>query len=126
MLNNGMGYYYEQDFTVINPYTSNQAVFRNSNNGSVPNSGDDTNMSRANGNQPLLLELDKASYGKREAIKLNLTSLGAKEGYGNYVISVRKIDELKGGKKPTVLDYQKIYPEVKPIPNRVLPNCGEN
>lgn len=120
MLNNGASYFYSQDLTIINPYTSNQAVFRSEITDSLTYNTL-KNETPMYGNVPLQLKLDKKEFGLRELVQLELLSLRSGEGYGNYVISVRKVDELNAPDNRNVLDYQKTYPAEKEVNNLILP-----
>ncbi|WP_047245587.1 hypothetical protein [Maribacter thermophilus] len=120
MLNNGRNYFYDLDVTVINPYTSNQTVFREKNTTDLVESSSTGASSSLKRKQPLRLELDKTSYTKRAAISMKIAS-NTLEGLGNYSISVRKVDELESKDRNTSFDFQKGYPQKRKIEKLILP-----
>ncbi len=123
MLNNGKDYYYSEDITILNPYTSDQAVFRNQNsNDSVATSSTltDTGRDTSVRNSKLSLALDKSSYAQREQISINIAA-STLDGLGQYSLSVRKVDELKTGKKNTAYNYNEVYPAIEKQGEMVLP-----
>lgn len=122
MLNNGHNYFYNIDITVLNPYTSDQAVFRgkstelSENSINVPKQ----NTSNTIGNAPLKLELDQTSFSTRQPINLAIESKSS-AGLGSYSISVRKLDELETKNSVTTVDYKKVYPQKNKIDTIILP-----
>ena len=122
MLNNGKGYFFNKDLTIINPYTSNQAVFRPSNNEiNAIKITERPRQASAYGKVPLQLDLDRSIYGLRDMIKLKISDVSSGDGMGNYVISVRKKDELNSIENVSIMDYQKIYPEKENTKEFILP-----
>ena len=122
MLNNGREYFYNEDITILNPFTSDQTIFRNEiKDESVfyksESKSPENNFSE---NMPLQLELDKYSYATRESILVKIASRGL-EGLGNYSISVRKVDELETKVKTTAVEYKKNYPNKSSIEGLILP-----
>lgn len=121
MLNNGKGYFFSQDLTIINPYTSDQAVFRQAK--LLENHDEYKGKGKAvtYGSIPLEMQLDKNTYGIRDSIHLELISKGYQEGLGNYVISVRRVNELKAPENLSVMDYQTVYPSEQIVQELILP-----
>jgi hypothetical protein len=122
MLNNGLNYFYNIDITVLNPYTSDQAVFRGKSTNLSENSSNVPNQSTSNtiGNAPLQLEIDKISFSTRQPIDLAIESTSS-AGVGSYSISVRKLDELETKNSVTTVDYKKVYPQKNKIDTLILP-----
>ena len=123
MLNNGRNYFYSEDVTILNPYTSDQAVFRNESkvDSVYFRSKSDKQASKAfSGMAPLQLELDNSSYAPRETISVTIASRSF-EGLGNFSISVRKVDELETKVKASAAEYQKNYPQKSSIDGLILP-----
>jgi hypothetical protein len=123
MLNNGREYFYSEDITILNPYTSDQAIFRskNKNDSVVFMSKVRRNSSHTFlGNAPLQIELNETFYAPRESISIKITSR-TMEGLGNYSISVRKVDELEAKGKTSAEEYQKVYPQKNNIDKLILP-----
>ena len=122
MLNNGRNYFYSNDITVINPYTSNQAVFRDKN--IELSSTIDKPINNAEngsiGSTKLRLELSKITYATRQPIDLKLTA-STIEGLGNYSISVRKVDELEAKGNVSTLNYKNVYPQKSSVDYLILP-----
>ncbi|MGB2686333.1 MAG: hypothetical protein WBC43_15050, partial [Olleya sp.] len=122
MLNNGHNYFYNIDITVLNPYTSDQAVFRDKITNLSENSGNLPKQNSRNtiSNAPLKLELDKTIFQTRQPIDLTIESTSS-TGLGSYSISVRKLDELDTKKSVTTVDYKKVYPQKNKIETIILP-----
>ncbi|WP_419211248.1 hypothetical protein ACNR9Q_10880 [Maribacter sp. X9] len=124
MLNNGRNYFYSEDVTVLNPYTSDQAVFRieTKNDSVIPASNKIGNtLHTSSYNSPIRLELNKTNYTERELISVKLSSSNTSNTLGNYSISVRKVDELAKKVDNSSLVYQKRYPSKTKIERLILP-----
>ncbi len=121
MLNNGRNYFYSEDITILNPYTSDQAIFRSENEkDTIVGVGTEavTNTSIENG--PLQMELGKTAYVSREPISLKMVS-HLTEGFGNYSISVKKVDELEKANRKSTLTYITEYPPKEKNGQSILP-----
>lgn len=100
-MKNGSGnHFFQSDVVIINPY----AKINFSETAEIPVNG----TSSSNYNQ---LKLDvNSAYGTREEVSITVESLNASNAFGEYSISVRKIDELNLGQKQyTSLNYNEMY-----------------
>tara|TARA_R110002051_G_scaffold269806_1_gene330062 strand:- start:29022 stop:30776 length:1755 start_codon:yes stop_codon:yes gene_type:complete len=122
MLNNGNSYFYSNDITIVNPYTSNQAVFRNKNVGITEDSSIITSKTENNtiANSALSIDLGENTYATRQPINLKITA-STVEGLGNYSISVRKVDELGTKETLSSLNFKNSYPEKSKVDHLILP-----
>ena len=120
MLNNGRNYFYTKDITVLNPYTSDQAVFR-------PQATDtDPETVRQDLNPPpvrptLDLVLGKNQYGTREQVSLKIVPYPGQESVGTYSISIKKVDGLEEKTNRTASDFRKSYPQKQSLKQQILP-----
>jgi len=120
MLNNGRNYFYSNDVTVLNPYTSNQAVFRTKGKNISISTAHNSTAIGTNGKLPLGIELNETSYATRQPISLKVTA-ATLEGLGNYSVSVRKVDEMEIKVTTSALDYRSVYPEKGKTEKLILP-----
>lgn len=120
MLNNGRNYFYFKDITILNPYTSDQAVFRSQTTDTAPE------IVRQDLNEPtvrpsLSISLNRRQFGTREQVSLNITPYPGQESSGNYSISINKVDELEEKVNKTALDFRKSYPKKQSLKQQILP-----
>ncbi|WP_157483768.1 hypothetical protein [Maribacter hydrothermalis] len=122
MLNNGKSYFYSNDITIVNPYTSNQAVFRDKNVDLTEDSSTNTNKIENNTivNSTLSIDLGENTYATRQPINLKIAA-STLEGLGNYSISVRKVDELETKTTTSTLNFKNSYPEMSNVDHLILP-----
>lgn len=122
MLNNGRDYFYSTDVTVLNPYTSNQAVFRTKSAYDLIKSVSKSPNNQGAGivNVPVRLELNESIYGTRQPVSLLISSTTL-EGLGNYSVSVRKVDEMEAQFNTSSLNYKSVYPQKDKIEKLILP-----
>lgn len=104
---------FKEDISIVNPFNENQdAILLKeidilnldvSNNFSEAIDGSKTLKSSFIG-----LNLQQGPFKNREKITLQLHSLKEKESYGNYSISVRKIEPFKALESPNAIAHSKI------------------
>lgn len=123
MNNAGISQFFKADITFVNPYRSDQGVFLNP---ETPNPGcPDPENKEAKPevqapSRDLVLELDKPTYKKGEAVQLQVKNSRGARGYGSYSLSVRRMDSLPGPKPISAQDYGATYSELlKKIPQGV-------
>jgi len=122
MRNFSFDYFFQADITVINPYLSDQSsLLQNSNNnrvGAKPYSHsvakeEIASNYRGTGFEPLELEISGNSFGTREKISIQIRNVTREAGFGNYSISVRKIDRLPGHQRLSVYLHEKNFREMR-------------
>jgi len=87
MKNGEEGNYFQSDLGIINPYT--KISFDENGDSGLANETKLTNRY-----QQIDLKTDSDTYNKREEVNLTIKSLNAANAYGNYSLSVRRVDEL--------------------------------
>jgi hypothetical protein len=112
MRNNNILQFYEGEINIINPYLSNQgeAVTKSISNNSSSLKVTDANKNLDTHNktkkyQRLILNSDKEEYHKREKVSLKLLNSKDKLGFGNFSVSVRKIDGINITPNYTASDF---------------------
>ncbi len=116
MKNAGQEQLFKDDITIINPYRSDQeAILAKENDStSISDAGNET-QSRLQRDQKkkddgtIVLITDKKQYGQREKVALIPRNFKGPLGYGNYSISVRKIDALSMDRPLDAVDYSSAY-----------------
>lgn len=122
MRNGGVNTFYQNDITIINPFRANEKLTVN-----IPKQKDtllgaygliieNENIKNLNDpvkNKYVSLKTNKNIFSKREKIELTLSSLKDNLSYGNYSVSVKKIDSINAPSKLisssfTNKDYLKI------------------
>ena len=121
MLNNGKNYFYSEDITILNPYTSDQSVFRYTQVTDTLQKTATVKTEAVYGSPSLHVELDRESYGVREPIIMKIASNNSTDGFGNYSISIKKVDELEEEGNKSAVGYLKEYPEKKALGSLILP-----
>ncbi|WP_273567021.1 hypothetical protein [Maribacter halichondriae] len=115
MKNAGQGQLFKDDITIINPYRSDQEAILASEIDSTSIS--DINVETRPGQTDqkkkddgtIVLLTDKKQYGQREKVALIPRNFKGPLGYGNYSISVRKIDALSIDRPLDAVDYSSAY-----------------
>lgn len=107
MLNLGNDYFFKSDINIINPYAKNQNNV-NENLNSI-NIGVKGNEDVKILDKKIELELNKKQFAKRELVSLKIKAIDSKLSYGNYSISVKRIDSIIKPKKPNTFSFHKTY-----------------
>ena len=111
--------FFQSDLCIINPFQPNQQtkpsdnlVHKNSNL-SVKNENNLTAISTTNSLNNTFVDFNTnaITFKNREKVTLTLESLKGNLSYGNYSISVRKIDTLQKPKLETSQSFKFLYPE---------------
>lgn len=104
--------FYADGIVVLNPYTNDQKVFRDTKSTALlKNNVSKGNNIQANLNDDLVLTLDKPQYGKREKVQLKVDAKSNIQG--TYSISVRKLtEEIAYGERISPSDYVIQYSSV--------------
>lgn len=116
MLNQGSDYFFSEDITVINPYTSNQSEFLKDKTVDSIIIGTERSTPAVSTEQtaPMIIEMNRSEYSVREQVSLKIKAEKGQLSLGNYSISVRKKESLQNGVKSSVLDFTKVYPPQDP------------
>ncbi len=120
MLNNGRNYFYSEDITILNPYTSDQAVFRSQGTDTIPKTMEQGTKQPAV-RQPLDFTLNQTQFGTREHISLTLLPNPGAESVGTYSVSIKKVDGLEKDRGKSTLDYPSVYPQKQKLEQLILP-----
>jgi len=120
MLNNGRNYFYSKDITILNPYTSDQAVFRSQATDTVPEKVQQ-DLNEPSIRPSLAIFLNQSQYGTREQVSLKIEPYPGQESAGTYSISVKKVDNLEEKVNRTALDFSKSYPKKQSLKQQILP-----
>ncbi|MBT8272464.1 MAG: hypothetical protein KJO77_01570 [Bacteroidia bacterium] len=98
MKNGQAGHYFESDLLIINPY---EPIEFNEDAALIQNDLSETSS------EWIALEMDSKEYGERSRVKLTIKSLKMSLAYGNFALSVRKVDELSAYYKNDIYDLNK-------------------
>ena len=110
MKNGPMKLFFQEDISILNPYQANQDAV-------LPDLTERENMAvvdippSVEEDKKFMLTTDKESYPQKAEVNLGVQNFRAAAGYGNYTISVRKMDNLKHPRKNTPLSYIKWHEE---------------
>lgn len=112
MTNGEKNHFFHQDISVVNPYQENQDAIlvmpagEDMPVGSIAESATNTNVESS----LLSIDLPSNSYGKRGLVALKLNGLKSETSYGNYSVSVRKIEGIgNASTKMNAVDYKNTY-----------------
>jgi len=97
MRNGEISNFYQNDISIINPFQEDQMVILNNNDISkIEHKVDikDNLVTYSNKNELIELNISSKNLNNREKVTININSIKNKLAYGNYSISVRKIDSL--------------------------------
>lgn len=107
--------FFQSDISIINPFQENQSAILEKNQPVIiENIENDYISSNATGNDYIDVNLNANSFKNREKVVLTIKSLKNNLSYGNYSISVRKIDTLQIPKRFTTNTYMSLYPQRSP------------
>ncbi len=107
MKNGGKNYFYKDDISILNPYLVNQKEIIDTNNVST-NYLSENYKKNINSNY-LELTINGEIFKKRTKVSVSLNSLKETAGFGNYSLSVRKIDAINQSLKLTAINYIENY-----------------
>ena len=114
MKNQGVDGYFQSDISIVNPYRGNQLPILNNNSEetvvSIKTSSEMINpiiYKGANGYSEFKLSLNGSTFKRRTEIQLTLENTIRERGFGNYSISVKKIDELPTERNHSAMSYRK-------------------
>ena len=111
MRNSDLQNFYQNDISIINPFQENQKSILNNPSISQNDKEDfsvDTNKplkEESTDNKYISLLINPKSFANREKATLNIHALMDDISYGNYSISVRKMDDLKTPVRNTSTTY---------------------
>ncbi len=111
MRNSDIHNFYQNDISIINPFQENQKSILND---KSPSNIDQKNKSvnynissteQKTTNRLVNLQVDSENFTNRNKVTLNIQALKLNSSYGNYSLSVRKIDDLEIPTRNTSLNY---------------------
>jgi len=115
MKNGGVERFFQSDISIVNPYRGNQLpILNNATEESVTATTDasekitpivyseDTNLKEFG------LEVNGKKFKRREEVQLSFRNFIRERGFGNYSISVKKIDEIPAVVNHTAMNYHKL------------------
>ena len=120
MKNLDQNQFFQSDISIINPFQSNQSSILVKNDPILSQNINLDTTKIENNNIPMGiidndyidLSINTNSFKNREKVVLNIKSLKGDLSYGNYSISVRKIDTLRIPKNLTASTYMSSYNEI--------------
>lgn len=105
-------YFFQDDISIINPFQSNQTAI-------LDNSVDNTIVTNTNPNQSfkdfnnesklLRIQTNKQTFKNREKVNLKIETLQGDNSFGDYSISVRKIETISIPQKHTSYSYTNLF-----------------
>jgi len=100
MRNAGATTFFQSDVDIINPFIADKIVVTE---GDIAK----TNSLITNStSKDIALKLQKTTYTKREKITLNIQALNNESSFGNYTLSIRKVNQFALPEKSTVINYK--------------------
>ena len=108
MKNIGNNNFFQGDVYIINPFIKNTTITDNLDSINSTKKEVDQNTENVD---PIAIDINTRTFKKRENVKLELLSNNNKLLFGNYSISVRKIDSVFSFPKPKSINYKHIYPK---------------
>ena len=112
MRNEGDTYFFKGDIVVVNLFDENQLFSVHKTSSLAKNillRKENTTPISVNTNGNISINLPKKTYKSREKVNLKIVTGQSGSFFGNYSLSVRKIDQISKPKEITVLDYINIY-----------------
>lgn len=111
MINFGVSSFFQADITVLNPYSNDQEALVKIEDSELSEEKmrEDTeseNLDRGFKKFELLLSDDK--FGKREKAAVVLKNNIRELGFGNYSLSIRKIDEIPALKRLSTINFERL------------------
>lgn len=115
MKNRGVEHFFQSDISIVNPYRGNQSSILNT----LSEENGSTTTKTSEKIIPIIytgdanfkefkLELNKRSFKRRESVSLSFKNFIRQKGFGNYSISVKKIDELPVVSNHTAMSYHQL------------------
>lgn len=106
MKNRGKDHFFQSDIAIINPFQSDQSAILSPVADSVTSNRNETQGIKALENRiPLGLTLNKKVFEKRDQGQLTISALKNDGAFGDYSISIRKLDTLVASQMPTAQEY---------------------
>jgi len=112
MKNEGVERFFQSDISIVNPYRGNQLpILNNAREENVTTTTDPSEKitpivyTGDESFQEFGLEVNRKKFKKREAVKLSFRNFIRERGFGNYSISIKKIDEIPAVVNHTAMSY---------------------
>ncbi len=107
MKNGGKNYFFKDDISIINPYLVDQKSILDTTN--ISTNYISEKYKNSNSSNYLELTTNGEKFEKRTKVTVSIKNLKESGGYGNYSISVRKLDTINSSLRITAKDYKKNY-----------------
>jgi hypothetical protein len=126
MRNEGKNYFFQEDINIINPFNGSQKTGLK-----ISDSQDDQKIElkeseketvTTNRDANIELIVSSKTFSNRNKVSLKINSLNDKKSFGEYSVSVRKIDAFQIPKKHTALTYSSLYRNNKTKPKLLVNN----
>ena len=115
MKNGGESNFFQGNVSILNPFADNSDFL------SIENDTESKNniekVLTNNSTEGLVLSLNKKKFANREKVSLEISSAKKDVFYGDYSISVRKIDSFQIPKKYNSITYQSLFKDKNLIDN---------
>lgn len=117
MKNGTKNNFFNSDIGIINPYRGNQrnVISEIDNNSSIPQNIlskakviKSRNIDRLI-TKEIVIKPNSKVYDKRSKISIDIVSLVGAKSFGNYSISIKKIDSIQEQDRPTAYNYSNLY-----------------
>jgi len=119
MKNVGDNYYFQGDVCIINPFLENQnEITKKSNDSVVKRESSNQNRINKTTNKYVELKLNSKTFSKREKVIFQISALMNEASFGNYSVSVRKIDSISIPNRPNSSSYQANYSKPQTTSNK--------
>ncbi len=105
-------YFFQDDISIINPFQSNQtAILDNSVDNTVDTNNNPIQSDKHFNSESkfLRIQTNKQSFKNREKVNLKIESLQGENSFGDYSISVRKIETISIPQKHTSNSYSNLF-----------------
>mgnify|MGYP000388965588 CR=1 FL=1 len=117
MRNEGKNYFFQDDISIINPFKGNQRSVPKTSKPQITQktgqSESDIEAIATNRDDFIELQVAAKTFTNRDKVSLKINGLKDKRSFGEYSISVRKIDPFQISKRHTTTTYMSLYPNNK-------------
>lgn len=110
MRNEGENYFFQEDINIINPFNGSQNIdLKISDSQKIELKEIEKETITTNRDANIELQVSAKTFSKRDKVSLKINSLKDEKSFGEYSISVRKIDAFQIPKRHTALTYSSLY-----------------
>ncbi len=113
MKNAGDRYFFQSDISIINPFQKSQNSVHVKTPNPITNKPYHSGENKINNtNRYIYLGVNAKQFSKREKVILKINSLMDEASFGDYSISVKKIDSITTPNQPSANSFEHIYPNI--------------